>query len=637
MTDTGEIRERIPVTGSTSDAAIPKATTAISVRSLRDIMAMPKEDLAKEMWLEGHYIKKLLKSAESLHEARDCFFDHLNGLERHYFNIYSDKHFKGLHMLEKNNAKECIRVLKNVIRSENEELTGFSALRVLHNLARDKKGTLGHVSEGFLVEFLYLFRGIYGRSDIFCDVFYDQGDVADNRLASANRSGQLDNYSMKMQRYFKKYRTGLDAEVARGRDALRGDILAYFGATEGDWRDVRWQMAHIVKDVDTLSALVRLDKGERSALRYAEKNRIPFQITPYYLSLFNKGGRNEDDRAMRAQVLPGKDYCRRITINRHYGADLDFMGEKWTSPVDGITRRYPQILILKPYDSCPQICVYCQRNWEIKRVDEAKVTKEKVRKAIEWIRENDSITEVLVTGGDPLTLNDRYIGWLLDDLAGIGHVERIRIGTRIPVTLPYRIGDRLVNILSKYHEPGVREVCLVTHFEHPMEMTPDALEAIRKVRKAGMSVYNQQVFTYYNSKKFETAFLRKVLKVSGVDPYYTFNTKGKEETTDFRVPIARIEQERKEEARLQPGIVRTDEPVFNVPKLGKSHLRSWQDHEVIMVLPDGRRSYRFYPWESKLAICDTYTYTDVAIYDYLKRLNDDGEPVDEYKTIWYYF
>lgn len=630
-------KERIHIIEDIHNAAMPRPAMATSITSLPDVMAMSKEDLLNAMWLEGHYIKKLLASSDSLSEARDRFFDHLNALERHYFNVFSDKHFKDFHMLEKNNAKECIRVLKNVIRTENEDLTGFSALKVLYSLAKDKKGTPARIKEGFLAEFLYLFRGIYGHSDIFYDTYHDRAISTDNRLASADRSLQLDNYSVKMRHYFNKYRTGLEPGVVRDRRALRGDILAYFGASEGDWRDFGWQMAHIVKDVKTLSALVSLDKDELSALRYAEKNGIPFQITPYYLSLFNKAGRNEDDRAVRAQVLPGKSYCRRITINRQYGADLDFMGEKWTSPVDGITRRYPQILILKPYDSCPQICVYCQRNWEIKRVDEAKVTKEKVKKAIDWIRENESITEVLVTGGDPLTLNDRYIGWLMADLASIGHVERIRIGTRIPVTLPYRIGDRLVDILEKYHEPGIREVCLVTHFEHPMEMTPDAIEAIGKVRKAGMSMYNQQVFTYYNSRKFETAFLRKVLKVSGVDPYYTFNTKGKEETTDFRVPIARIEQERKEEARLLPGIIRTDEPVFNVPKLGKSHLRAWQDHEVVMIMPDGRRSYRFYPWESKLTICDTYTYTDVAIYDYLKRLNHDREDVNEYKTIWYYF
>ncbi len=154
---------------------------------------------------------------------------------------------------------------------------------------------------------------------------------------------------------------------------------------------------------------------------------------------------------------------------------------------------------------------------------------------------------------------------------------------------------------------------------------------------AGINIYNQQVFTYYNSKKYESCLLRKVLKKSGIDPYYTFNTKGKDETIDYRVPIARIEQERKEEARFLPGLVRTDEPVFNVPRLGKSHLRSWQDHEVMMILQDGRRMYRFYPWESKYALVEPYNYIDVSIYDYLKRLKDDDENVDDYSSIWYYF
>jgi lysine 2,3-aminomutase len=161
--------------------------------------------------------------------------------------------------------------------------------------------------------------------------------------------------------------------------------------------------------------------------------------------------------------------------------------------------------------------------------------------------------------------------------------------------MPQRITDDLIDVFSRFHEPGTRELCIVTHFEHPTEVTPDSLEAIKKIKKVGVSMYNQQVFTYYNSKKYESCLLRKVLKKSGIDPYYTFNTKGKDETIDYRIPIARIEQERKEEARFLPGLVRTDEPVFNVPRLGKSHLRAWQDHEVIMVLQDGKRMYRFYP------------------------------------------
>jgi lysine 2,3-aminomutase len=168
-------------------------------------------------------------------------------------------------------------------------------------------------------------------------------------------------------------------------------------------------------------------------------------------------------------------------------------------------------------------------------------------------------------------------------------------------------------------------------------MTPDSLECIRKIKNVGMNVYNQQVFTYYNSRRYETALLRRTLKLSGVDPYYTFSTKGKEETIDFRVPIARMEQEQLEEARLLPGLVRTDEPVFNVPRLGKVNLRAWQDHEIVNILPDGRRIYRFYSWEVRLVTALDYLHTDVSIYDYLQRLAEDGENVNDYDSIWYYF
>ncbi|MCD1295571.1 KamA family radical SAM protein [Methanocella sp. CWC-04] len=599
-------------------------------------MQLSKNELVEELWDSDPRIKKIMKSSSSLKEARDRFFDYLNDLERDYFNIYSDNPLRDLHILEKNNAKECIRVLKNVIRTENEELTGYSALNIIYDLAR-YKNVLNEIDKGFLVEFIYLIRGINGQSGHVTETYYDPSLEMDGRQAAINRSLYLDTYSMKMKEYFKKYASGLDPKIIEKTIELKNDIMAYFGATESDWNDYTWHMEHIFKDVKTISDLVRLEDDEIEGLEYAERHNIPFQITPFYLSLFNKEGRSERDRAIRAQVIPSVRYCKNVVNNRLSGLDLDFMGEKSTSPIEGITRRYPQILILKPYDSCPQICVYCQRNWEIKSIDDAKVTKGTVEKAIQWIKDNESITEVLVTGGDPFTLNNQYINWLLGEICAIDHVERIRIGTRTIITMPFRINDELIEILKKCQVPGKREVCIVTHFEHPTEVTPETMEAVQKIRRAGISVYNQQVFTYYNSRKFESALLRKVLKISGVDPYYSFNTKGKEETIDFRVPIARIEQERKEEARLLPGLERTDEAVFNVPKLGKSHLRAWQDHEVIMITPDGMRAYRFYPWESKLAVCDAYVYTDVSIYEYLKRLMADNEDINEYKYIWYYF
>jgi lysine 2,3-aminomutase len=318
---------------------------------------------------------------------------------------------------------------------------------------------------------------------------------------------------------------------------------------------------------------------------------------------------------------------------------MDFMGEHDTSPCDLITRRYPEILILKPYNSCSQICVYCQRNWEIEGVMERKAAcpTKKVMDAIDWIADRESIRDVLITGGDPLVLSDKKLRPILDKVAAVDHVLRIRIGTRMPVVLPYRINEAFCSLLEKYVKPGKREVCIVTHFEHPYEVTPEAAEAVTRMRKIGVSVYNQQVYTFETSRRFETVALRRALRLIGVDPYYTFITKGKEETHYYRVPIARILQERKEEARLFPGLDRTDEPVFNVPRLGKNHLRSWQDHRLVMILPDGRRVYEFHPWEKFITAVPPFNYIDVSIYGFLQRLEERGEDIDEYRTIWYYY
>ncbi len=608
--------------------------TNFSQISLKELIHLSVDELRERLWNEAPDVRELLKGCPDLYSARERLFSYLNDLERSYFNILSDEGYKDMHIIDRNNAKECIRILKNIIRSENEQLTGFSALKGLHDLARERSAVPPEFSRGFLTEFIFLFHGAHGRFAI-----EGQAEHLDHQMKDLAqvRSGKLDHYAALMTTKMESFRKGDDPDQVINATAIRDKILKHYKATESDWHDYRWQMKHIISDLNTLERFVQLNAEEVAGICAAEKLGIPFQITPHYLTMFNAGGMTRHDRVVRAQVIPGLTYCENISRNRSECLDMDFMGEKSTSPIEGITRRYPHIVILKPFDSCPQICVYCQRNWEIKGMDEAGVTSSVVRKAIDWIAAHPTIREVLITGGDPLTLTDRYFGTILAKVAAIPHIERIRIGTRTLVTMPQRFTQNLIDLLAGFHIFGKREVCIVTHFESPMEITPATLEAINRIRKAGMSIYNQQVFTYYNSRKFETCYLRKVLKLSGIDPYYSFNTKGKDETIDFRVPIARIEQERKEEARMLPGIVRTDEFVFNVPKLGKSHLRAWQDHEPIMVLGDGSRIYRFYPWESKINLVEDYLYTDLPIFDYLARLDKDGEDVEEYRSIWYYF
>ncbi len=603
---------------------------------MKNLLKYNNKKLLETLWNSDLQAFMILRSGKNMHDARNGLLKHLNSIEKHLYNIYSDRHFKDINLLEKNNAKECIRVFKNIIRSENEKITKFSALKQLYKAANNKISP-SKLTPGFLIEFIFLLRGINCNSGMYAKKNAPAFLKMNGRKAALERTKSLDLYAKTMEKSFRRYKTGLDNALVKERTENKKRILKFFKATEKDWQDYRWHLKNIIRDLNTLKKLVKLSDSELKGLKVAKRFGIPFHITPHYLSLFDHKNTRKYDHAIRAQVLPSETYCKNFEKSKRQGTNLDFMGEKSSSPICGITRRYPQIVILKPFDSCPQICVYCQRNWEITDIESAVFSKKAMEKAIKWIEKNKNITEVLITGGDPLTLNDAILDEVMSGVSAIRHVERIRIGTRIPVTMPQRITGKFVEIISKYHELGKKELSIVTHFEHSTEATPDSLNALRKIKNAGINVYNQQVFTYYNSKKYESCLLRKTLKKIGIDPYYTFNTKGKDETVDYRVPIPRIEQERKEEARFLPGLTRTDEPVFNVPRLGKTHLRAWQDHEVIMVLEDGRRVYRFYPWESRFELVEPYNYTDVSIYDYLERLNNDKENIDDYSSIWYYF
>jgi len=350
---------------------------------------------------------------------------------------------------------------------------------------------------------------------------------------------------------------------------------------------------------------------------------------------------NGRDRSIRAQVFPPLSYVERMARAKQDGeCSLDFMLENDTSPIDLITRRYPAIAIFKPFNACPQICVYCQRNWEI---DEpmgkgALAAPEKIEAALAWVEKHPALNELLVTGGDPLALGQERIERIFKRIIQIKSIEHLRIGSRTIVTIPMRITDRLVDFLGRLRKPGARQVAVVTHVQHPYEVTPELVEAVNKLRLRGIPVYNQLVYTFYVSRRFENAALRRQLRLAGIDPYYTFCTKGKEETYDYRVPLARLLQEQKEEARLLPGITRTDEAVYNVPGLGKNYLRASQHRELISILPQGSRVYEFHPWEKNISKdLVTYTGEDMPILDYLERLESIGEDVSEYSTIWYYF
>ena len=538
-------------------------------------------------------------------------------------------------------VRDCAQALSSVLGRRSETRSGHSVAQALWDLANGRPRD--DLQTGFYAELINWLRGVDGQART---QYMGEAEIRSGlsgRAAAKARSAELDRLWAIAESNMARFGNGLSDEACSRRRDRRRHVMKVLQASQSDWSDWQWQVSHVVVDAETLGRLVRLRASEREAIARALDAKLPFAVTPYYVSLMDDPGSDLDsdlDRAIRAQVIPTHEY---VDWMLEYGDaqvhSCDFMLEADTSPIDLITRRYPAIVILKPHVACPQICVYCQRNWEIahKMSPEVLPDETSIEAAIDWIERHSAIREVLVTGGDPFILEDDQLERLLHRLAKIPHVDLIRLGTRTPVTLPMRITPQLASMLGSFREVGRRDIVVVTHIEHAYEVTMDTAVAIDRLRRNGVGVYNQLVYTFHVSRRFESALLRMLLRPIGVDPYYTFVPKGKMETNRYRVPIARLMQEQKEEARLVPGTRRTDEAVFNVPGLGKNYLRALQHRDLVTVLPDGARVYEFHPWEMNLVDCEPHLAVDVPILDYLVRLAEIGENLDDYDSIWYYF
>ncbi len=598
------------------------------------------QELVDRLWHENPQLYEMIKSCMNVEDARKHMYKYLRNVMRQINHGDSN-----IPRLEQVLVEDAVEILRRFLAIRNELLTKTSVITIMYRLAQGEVHSKFHLKEGFVQELIHLFRAVHFKSNIYQEDKKIQNEILNKghligREAAIHRSAMLDRITSKQDNALKDYPNGLSEEVIQKRKENVKRICSYYNVSEEEFYDYKWQLRNIIVDYEVLKELVTLTDDEKESIKMTNKESVPFGITPYYLSLFDNEDIGKRDRAVRAQVLPPKTYLDEFVKTRGASIDeLDFMGERDTSPIDLVTRRYPSIAIFKPYNTCAQICVYCQRNWEIDSPmsPKALAPKEKIDAAIEWFRNTPAVKEVLITGGDPLLLSDSRLDDILGRLSKIEHIERIRLGTRTFVVLPMRITDDFIDILKKYHEPGRRDITMVTHFQHPYEVTPETMEGVQKIRKLGISCYNQTVFTFHNSRKYEQVAHRKSLKLIGVDPYYTFNAKGKDETKDYRVPIARILQEAKEEQRLLPGVMRTDEPVFNVPRLGKNYLRAAQHRDWIMIAPNGSRIWEFHPWEKNIALTDTYVFHDVPIANYLRRLKRDGEDISKYRTIWYYY
>ncbi|MFO8072702.1 MAG: KamA family radical SAM protein [Polyangia bacterium] len=608
------------------------------------VAARPKPGKGKGMVLSAYTRKRFLEDCEGfLYPLRQC-----RTLEaarqtlrqgamrlRVENSMYDDEPWSR----EVARTRDATRALLSMISSRSEHLTGFSVTRALWDLARGEPRE--DLEKGFFAEMMHIVWALEHRTAD--QPLYEEGSVASDltgREAARVRSEELDQLWTRVENWMQRYDHGLQPEAHERRAERRKEVLEALGGTDEDWRNWHWQVRHVGRNLETLHELVQLSEKEKSNISRACENHLPFGVTPFYLSLMD-GEEDERDRAVRSQVFPPRRYVDEMIARRADRSEaFDFMGEMDTSPVDLVTRRYPGIVILKPFNTCPQICVYCQRNWEIDEVldPHAMASWDDIETAVQWIAERPAIHDVLVTGGDPMLLEDHQLERLLEMLTAIPSVRRIRIGTRTPVTLPMRFTDELVEMLARFRKPVNREIAVVTHVQYPYEINAEMAAAVEKLRLHGLSVYNQQVYTFYVSRRFETALLRRLLRRIGIDPYYTFLPKGKAETDDYRVPLARLVQEEAEEARLMPGLTRTDEAIYNVPRLGKNYLRASQHRDLLTILPDGTRLYEFHPWEKNIVDQRSYLGESIPIFGYLTRLEEEfQETVGDYESIWYYF
>lgn len=479
------------------------------------------------------------------------------------------------------------------------------------------------------------------------------------------------------------------------------------------WQDKNFHLSFAVRSPDLLNEMLgnSLDPDTMKILYQARDAGIPFFVNPYYLSLlhvrvpyFAIGA----DLAIRHYVLYSSQLVREFGhIVAWEKEDQVKPGEPnaagWVlPPYDNVHRRYPDVAILIPDTvgrACGGLCSSCQRMYDFQRgrlnfdLDDLRpraTWDDKLLELMQYFEQDSQLRDILITGGDALMSSDRSLERMLDavyDMAcakreanksrpdGEKYAEllRVRLGTRLPVYLPQRITPQLCEILARFKakaaEVGVRQFVVQTHFESPMEVTPEAREAVERLISAGWTVTNQLVFTAAASRRGHSAKLRQALNDIGVLSYYTFVVKGYMENNYNYAPVARVVQEELEEKaigkvpeeyydairrfpleaqalprnidqlRQRAGIpfLATDRSVLNLPAVGKS-----LTFRVVGITRYGRRIIEFDHDRTRAhsPIIDEMGKVVVieskSISEYLQQLDEMGEDIAEYEGVYGY-
>jgi lysine 2,3-aminomutase len=295
-------------------------------------------------------------------------------------------------------------------------------------------------------------------------------------------------------------------------------------ATEEEWDDWRWQLKHRVTRAEQLKLILNLSPEEIEAIE-ASKGRMATAITPYFAKLMD---RNDSNCPIRRQAIP--------TMAEFHFSPADLMdpcAEDENSPVHGLVHRYPDRALLLVTDKCAVYCRYCTRRRMVGSSEKC-ITEENLDEAIAYIQATKKVRDVLISGGDPLLLEDDHLERIIAKVRKVPHVEIVRIGTRVPVTLPQRITPTLASILKKYHP-----LWMSIHFTHPKEITKEVRRACAILAEAGIPLGSQTVLLrgINDRSAVMKRLMHELLKIR-VRPYYIYQCDLAMGTEHFRTPIA---------------------------------------------------------------------------------------------------
>jgi lysine 2,3-aminomutase len=300
----------------------------------------------------------------------------------------------------------------------------------------------------------------------------------------------------------------------------------YPDATEDDWNNWRWQNRHRVRTLADLGRMMELSAEETAAIK-RHTGALPVGITPYYASLLD--GR-DTMQPLRRTVVP---VLGEYELTR--GENEDPLGEDSHSPVPGLVHRYPDRVLLLVTNFCSVYCRYCTRARMVGSAGERSVRKSDIEAALTYIEQTPAVRDVLISGGDPLSLDDERLEYILRRLRRIPHVEFLRIGSKQPVVQPMRITPTLTRILKRYHP-----LWMSLHFTHPDELTPEVAEACGRLADAGIPLGSQTVLLKGVNDDLETLkkLMHGLLRIR-VKPYYLYQCDPISGSAHFRTPVAK--------------------------------------------------------------------------------------------------